>query len=128
MSALRATARRYTARVGAPGPSPLQRSPAAGTRAYAAAETSEPRWSKSTLPGPPPPPLPTAAVVAEAAPSEAAAVNEATSAWSKGVFKDAVKAVAPRNNWTREEISAVYHQPLMELVQQAVSFSSSFPP
>lgn len=53
-------------------------------------------------------------------------MNEATSAWSKGVFKDAVKAVAPRNNWTREEISAVYHQPLMELVQQASTVHRRF--
>ncbi len=30
----------------------------------------------------------------------------------------AVSAV--RNNWTREEIAVIYHEPLMELVHQAV--------
>ena len=122
MFALRTTARRYAARVGAPAPAQLQRTRAVGTRAYAAAETGEPAWTKSTLPGPPPPP-PTEAATAEAA----AAVDEATSEWSKRVFRDAVKAHAPRNDWTREEISAIYHQPLMELVQQAVSCPLPFP-
>lgn len=39
------------------------------------------------------------------------------------VFKDAVNAKAPRTNWTREEISEIYNQPLMELAFAAVCFS-----
>ncbi|KAM0326998.1 hypothetical protein ACHAQA_006119 [Verticillium albo-atrum] len=35
------------------------------------------------------------------------------------IFRDALAATAPRNNWTREEISAIYYQPLMELSYQA---------
>lgn len=33
---------------------------------------------------------------------------------------DAVAATKPRNNWTREEISAIYYQPLLDLAYQAV--------
>ena len=32
----------------------------------------------------------------------------------------AAAATAPRHNWTRDEIAAIYHQPLMELAYQAV--------
>lgn len=37
------------------------------------------------------------------------------------ILRDAVAAKAPRNNWTKEEIAAIYYQPLMELAFQAVS-------
>lgn len=43
----------------------------------------------------------------------------------KKIFEDAAKATAPRNSWTREEISAIYYQPLMELTYQAVSEAAS---
>ena len=36
---------------------------------------------------------------------------------------DAVAAKQIRHNWTKEEISAIYHQPLMELAFQSVSHS-----
>lgn len=36
------------------------------------------------------------------------------------IFQDAVKATAPRQNWTREEISAIFYQPLLDLAYQAV--------
>jgi biotin synthase len=36
------------------------------------------------------------------------------------ILRDAVAAQEPRHNWTREEISAIYYQPLMELAYQAV--------
>lgn len=129
-AAFRATARRCTARVGAvqarSAPPPLPRTRAAGTRAYTAAGTREPAWTKSTLPGPPPPPSPTTeAVPEEAAAADAAAVAAAASPWGQRVFRDAVQARAPRSDWTREEIAAIYHQPLMELVQQAVRLSPS---
>ncbi|TQS33661.1 hypothetical protein Golomagni_05984, partial [Golovinomyces magnicellulatus] len=39
----------------------------------------------------------------------------------KKVFLDAAKATGARNSWTREEISAIYYQPLLELTYQAVS-------
>ncbi len=39
----------------------------------------------------------------------------------KRVFQDAVAANTVRHNWTKEEISAIYYQPLLELAFQAVS-------
>jgi len=39
---------------------------------------------------------------------------------NKHVLEAAVAATSPRQTWTREEISAIYYQPLMELVFQAV--------
>jgi hypothetical protein len=39
----------------------------------------------------------------------------------KKVFRDAVAADTIRHNWTKEEISAIYYQPLLELAFQAVS-------
>lgn len=47
--------------------------------------------------------------------------EEAQTAVRKSIFRDAVKATAPRQNWTREEISAIFYQPLLELTYQAVS-------
>ncbi|KAG5958220.1 biotin synthase [Claviceps arundinis] len=35
------------------------------------------------------------------------------------ILKAAVRATAPRQNWTREEIAAIYYQPLLELAHQA---------
>ena len=47
----------------------------------------------------------------------------------KKIFHDAVKATAPRNVWSREEIAAIYYQPLMELTYQAVSrYPDQLPP
>ena len=40
------------------------------------------------------------------------------------ILREAVAATAPRNNWTREEISAIFNEPLIELVHQAVSHYS----
>jgi biotin synthase len=37
------------------------------------------------------------------------------------ILREAVAATAPRHNWTRDEISAIFYQPLMELAYQAVS-------
>ena len=36
------------------------------------------------------------------------------------VFQDAIQAVSPRTNWTREEISEVYNTPLIELTYASV--------
>jgi biotin synthase len=41
----------------------------------------------------------------------------------KKLVAEAVAASQPRNNWTKEEISAIYYQPLLELSYQAVSQS-----
>lgn len=38
----------------------------------------------------------------------------------KKLLADAVAATKPRNNWTREEIAAIYYQPLLELTYQSV--------
>ncbi|OAA63121.1 Biotin synthase [Cordyceps fumosorosea ARSEF 2679] len=37
----------------------------------------------------------------------------------KKIFRDAVAADHVRNNWTRQEIAAIYYQPLLELAHQA---------
>lgn len=72
----------------------------------------------------PPPPAPAVA------PGSVEARREAN---AREIFKKAVAATAPRNNWTKEEIAAIYYQPLMELAYQAVSalldlcYSSSQP-
>jgi biotin synthase len=47
--------------------------------------------------------------------------NAARKASSKKILQDAVAATGPRQNWTRDEISAIYYQPLLELAHQAVS-------
>ena len=44
---------------------------------------------------------------------------------AKQLFLRAIAATAPRHDWTRKEIAAIYYQPLMELTHQAVSFPSS---
>ena len=54
-----------------------------------------------------------------AAPPEA--IEPSRKAAAKKIFRDAVAATAPRNTWTRQEISAIYYQPLLELAHQAVS-------
>ncbi|KAK5989374.1 Biotin synthase [Cladobotryum mycophilum] len=44
----------------------------------------------------------------------------------KRVLADAVAATKPRQNWTREEISAIYYQPLLELAYQASTVHRRF--
>ncbi|KAB5584962.1 biotin synthase [Coniochaeta sp. 2T2.1] len=74
-----------------------------GTRALSTVvETS------SVFPSPPPPP-------------PAPAVSGV-----KRILHDAVAATAPRHNWTKEEVSAIYHQPLMELSFQAAILHRRF--
>lgn len=46
--------------------------------------------------------------------------QQASSLDGREVLGRAVAATAPRHDWTREEISAVYETPLMELVHQSV--------
>ncbi|KAI0847300.1 biotin synthase [Daldinia vernicosa] len=38
---------------------------------------------------------------------------------TKNTLRDAVSATQPRNDWTRDEIAAIYNHPLMDLVHQA---------
>ncbi|OTA56241.1 biotin synthase [Hypoxylon sp. EC38] len=45
--------------------------------------------------------------------------NEISPPTPKDVLRDAVSATRPRNNWTRDEIAAIYDHPLMDLVHQA---------
>ncbi|KAK8054440.1 biotin synthase [Apiospora phragmitis] len=77
------------------------------TRAYAAVGVETPAWSKSSLPIPP-----------VSTPSASARPNH--------VLRAAVAATEPRNDWTREEITAIYHEPLMELVHQASTIHRRF--
>ncbi|KAK3196499.1 biotin synthase [Lecanicillium sp. MT-2017a] len=44
----------------------------------------------------------------------------------KRVFQDAVAANTVRHNWTKEEISAIYYQPLLELAFQASNVHRKF--
>lgn len=39
---------------------------------------------------------------------------------ARRVLRGAAEATAPRHDWTKEEIAAIYYQPLMELSYQAV--------
>lgn len=43
------------------------------------------------------------------------------------ILREAVAATAPRHDWTRDEISAIFYQPLMELAYQAVSLKLGVP-
>jgi biotin synthase len=43
---------------------------------------------------------------------------------ARQIFQQAVAATAPRYDWTRDEIAAIYNQPLLELAYQAVSQTS----
>jgi hypothetical protein len=42
---------------------------------------------------------------------------------AKRILQEAVAATAPRHNWTRDEVAAIYYQPVMELAFQAVSIT-----
>lgn len=106
MSAFRASARCLAARI----PSALPRSRALNgtTRSFAAVGSETPVWSEAphgashgVVPG------------SKATMPSASGVND--------VLSKAVAAEQPRHDWTREEISQIYHEPLMELVHQAVS-------
>ena len=48
-------------------------------------------------------------------------VQKEAQVYAKKTLKEAVEAKAPRQDWTRKEIAAIYYRPLMELVYQAVS-------
>lgn len=65
----------------------------------------------------PPPPAPAVT------PSSADADREAK---AREIFKKAVAATAPRTTWTKEEIAAIYYQPLMELAYQASTLHRRF--
>ncbi|KJZ79695.1 Biotin synthase [Hirsutella minnesotensis 3608] len=45
---------------------------------------------------------------------------------AKKIFLEAVAAKTPRQTWTREEISAIYYQPLLELAHQASTVHRRF--
>ncbi|KAI9162980.1 putative biotin synthase protein [Paramyrothecium foliicola] len=45
---------------------------------------------------------------------------------AKRILREAVAAKAPRHDWTREEIAAIYYQPLMELAFQSASIHRRF--
>lgn len=63
----------------------------------------------STPSPPPPPPNVTT-------PESVEAERQAN---AREILKKAINATAPRNNWTKEEISAIYYHPLMDLAFQA---------
>lgn len=49
--------------------------------------------------------------------------DEARQQRARQILREAVSATAPRTNWTRQEIAAIYYQPLLELTYQAVGAS-----
>ncbi|KAH9991197.1 biotin synthase [Xylariaceae sp. FL0662B] len=69
----------------------------AGPRTYAAVEARRPSQPSFRIP--------------ETIPAETPATQR--------VLRDAVSATRPRNDWTKEEIAAIYDHPLMDLVYQA---------
>ncbi|KAI2609654.1 biotin synthase [Hypoxylon fragiforme] len=71
-------------------------------------------------PSPPPPyPVPGRPTPAVRPEAPAAPATPEAKARAKEVLRDAVAATEPRNDWTREEIAAIYHHPLMNLVHEA---------
>ncbi|KAK4120617.1 biotin synthase [Parathielavia appendiculata] len=71
---------------------------------------------------PPPPPLPQ-----QSQHQTASQVHDAERRHRAArILRDAVAAEGPRHNWTREEISAIFYQPLMELAYQAASVHRRF--
>ncbi|ETS83585.1 Biotin synthase [Pestalotiopsis fici W106-1] len=107
MAPLRPSAPRLAARI-APAVLKPTTQTTVSARAYAAVGAEQPPWTRSTFP--------------------TAAPAPASSSGLKGnkVLRDAVAATAPRNTWTREEISAIYNEPLTELVHQASVFHRRF--
>lgn len=59
----------------------------------------------------------------EQAPESSPLQQNLSSVDKNKILKDAVTAKEPRHNWTREQIAALYYQPLLELAYQAVSAS-----
>ncbi|KAI1880581.1 hypothetical protein JX265_000821 [Neoarthrinium moseri] len=102
MLPFRPSARRWAARIVPAVSKPIA---AANSRTYAAVGAEEPSWTKSTFP--------------TASPGSVRAGNVASNVKGNKVLCDAIAATAPRNNWTRDEIAAIYNEPLMELVHQA---------
>ncbi|KAL2021867.1 hypothetical protein VTK56DRAFT_6462 [Thermocarpiscus australiensis] len=45
---------------------------------------------------------------------------------ARRIFRESVAATSPRHDWTREEIAAIYYQPLMELAYQAANVHRRF--
>lgn len=45
---------------------------------------------------------------------------------AKRILRDAVSAAQPRHDWTKEEIAAIYYQPLMELAYQSSTVHRRF--
>lgn len=70
-------------------------------------------------PVPPPPPTPLSSTIHKSE-QDVDYQQEDYGNGSKQVLLDAVAATAPRQNWTRKEIAAIYYQPLMELTYLAV--------
>ncbi|KAI5866167.1 biotin synthase [Durotheca rogersii] len=62
------------------------------------------------------PPFPAAGPHPIAVPTRS---RESSPADAARTLRDAVSALQPRNDWTREEITAIYDHPLMDLVHQA---------
>lgn len=106
----------------------------ARTRAYSAATasavtagTERPVWTPSTFP-PPPPTLSGAGDATKSQPPKLplgqdrpkeSPIPPQPARSARQILLDAVAATSPRNDWTREEIAAIYHEPLLELVHQA---------
>ncbi|RYP11205.1 hypothetical protein DL764_000161 [Monosporascus ibericus] len=113
MFAYRLTSRFVAASLARPVPPAVVRH---DIRPYAAAAvgSEQPTWTRSTFPAPSSP-NPATKLDASVYPRNA---NQ--------VLRKAVAATTVRNDWTREEITAIYHEPLMELVYQASTVHRRF--
>lgn len=52
---------------------------------------------------------------------------DAKGEYARQTLLQAAAATRPRNDWTRKQVSVIYHQPLLELAYQAVSRGSTTP-
>ncbi|KAL7957309.1 hypothetical protein V8C34DRAFT_187303 [Trichoderma compactum] len=91
---------------------PLWQAPAAvrlNSRSHSTAVETPLNFGAAPAPPPPPPPR-----------------QQKSGPDGKKLLADAVAATKPRNNWTREEIAAIYYQPLLELTYQSGALHRRF--
>ncbi|KAK1760018.1 hypothetical protein QBC47DRAFT_293505 [Echria macrotheca] len=59
-------------------------------------------------------------------PSSTLGANSISHERARHILRDSVSRMAPRNDWTRDEVAAIYHHPLMELGYQSASVHRRF--
>ncbi|KAI9733646.1 MAG: biotin synthase [Cirrosporium novae-zelandiae] len=74
----------------------------------------------------PPPPVVPAPIAGTSQANPTSAPRDMSEAEKREVLRKAVNATGPRNDWTKEEISAIYNTPLMELTFQSGTLHRRF--